>query len=437
VAQALIGRTNNGAVSSFSVDNKNELTNAPGPASAQTYDANGNLVSSQNGHVGYVYNGENQLISWYNCQTNLDHLSGYDTRTDFYYDGRMRLRIRVEYSTTCVTGGGGGGDSAQRVQPEPDTQQEPPPDPYTCSYIWTNRSITLYIYDGNRVIQERVASGTLAQIAEGAITTPTVSYTRGNDLSGSLEGTGGIGGLLARSSGYYYGTWTYHAYYHADNVGNITCMLDGDQTIVASYRYDPFGNTISQSGALADDNTHRFSSKEFMGTSGLYYFLYRFYDSGMQRWINRDPTAERGGLNLFEFASNRPVSALDPFGDDGTNLPFQLTLPTPGPQPGSSPGSNIWFGGWMDRGVNSWGVAPPFGVCWTSNFDYNRPVNNGYPWLVLPAGTNRPSGPGPTNGPPVLPPPTNRPAGPTNNPAGPTNPPIIPTNGVYVPITLR
>ena len=32
--------------------------------------------------------------------------------------------------------------------------------------------------------------------------TPTVSYTRGNDLSGTMEGAGGIGGLLARSSGY-------------------------------------------------------------------------------------------------------------------------------------------------------------------------------------------------------------------------------------------
>jgi hypothetical protein len=39
-----------------------------------------------------------------------------------------------------------------------------------------------------RVIQERT-------------TVPTVSYTRGSDLSGSLEGAGGIGGLLARSHG--------------------------------------------------------------------------------------------------------------------------------------------------------------------------------------------------------------------------------------------
>ena len=88
--------------------------------------------------------------------------------------------------------------------------------------------------------------------------TPTVSYTRlprqseatagGNDLSGSMEGAGGIGGLLARSSGYSGGNWTTYNYYFADGNGNITYMLDNSQAMVASYRYDPFGNTISSSG---------------------------------------------------------------------------------------------------------------------------------------------------------------------------------------------
>jgi len=53
------------------------------------------------------------------------------------------------------------------------------------------------------VIQERdVGSGV-----------PTVSYTRGNDLSGTLEGAGGIGGLLARSSVYSSGNWSTHNFY--------------------------------------------------------------------------------------------------------------------------------------------------------------------------------------------------------------------------------
>ena len=42
---------------------------------------------------------------------------------------------------------------------------------------WTLNSGIYYIYDGKRVIQERDTNNS-----------PTVSYTRGNDLSGTLAG---------------------------------------------------------------------------------------------------------------------------------------------------------------------------------------------------------------------------------------------------------
>ena len=100
---------------------------------------------------------------------------------------------------------------------------------------------TRYIYDGMRVIQERDKNNV-----------PTVSYTRGSDLSGSLEGAGGIGGLLGRSHGYSSGNWTTNNVYHADGNGNVTYMLNSSQSKVAEYRYDPFGNTISSSGSLAN-----------------------------------------------------------------------------------------------------------------------------------------------------------------------------------------
>ena len=154
-----------------------------------------------------------------------------------------------------------------------------------------------------RVIQERDGSNT-----------PTVSYTRGNDLSVSLEGAGGIGGLLARSSGYSSGNWTSHADYYADGNGNITSLIDTNQSIVASYRYDPFGNIISKSGTLADANIYRFSSKEVHVTSGMYYYGFRFYDPNLQRWINRDPIEELGGWNLFAYTGNDSVNGIDLMG---------------------------------------------------------------------------------------------------------------------------
>jgi RHS repeat-associated protein len=144
--------------------------------------------------------------------------------------------------------------------------------------------------------------------------TPTLSYTRGNDLSVSLEGAGGIGGLLARSSGYSSGTWTSHADYFADGNGNITSLIDANQNVVASYRYDPFGNIISKSGSLADANVYRFSSKEVHINSGMYYYGFRFYDPNMQRWINRDPIEEEGGINLSTLTWNDPLNLVDVLG---------------------------------------------------------------------------------------------------------------------------
>lgn len=40
-----------------------------------------------------------------------------------------------------------------------------------------------------------------------------------------------------------------------------------------------------------------------------------YYDPGVQRWINRDPVGERGGLNLYGFVSNAPVTKIDPLGE--------------------------------------------------------------------------------------------------------------------------
>src|SRR5665213_983133 len=40
----------------------------------------------------------------------------------------------------------------------------------------------------------------------------------------------------------------------------------------------------------------------------------RPYDSNLQRWIQRDPIGERGGINLYTFVGNNPVNFVDPWG---------------------------------------------------------------------------------------------------------------------------
>ncbi len=41
-----------------------------------------------------------------------------------------------------------------------------------------------------------------------------------------------------------------------------------------------------------------------------------FYDPGMQRWLNRDPIAESGGVNLYEFVDDDPLEKCDFYGLD-------------------------------------------------------------------------------------------------------------------------
>jgi len=136
------------------------------------------------------------------------------------------------------------------------------------------------------------------------------TYTRGPDLSGSLEGAGGIGGLLSMRRG------TQDTAFFADAGGNVTALVNANQQVVGRYLYDPYGGLIGMSGPMSEVNRYRFSSKEVDPTSGLYSFGYRFYAAEFQRWLNRDPIEEDGGLNLYAAMGNDPVTNFDPYGLD-------------------------------------------------------------------------------------------------------------------------
>lgn len=215
--------------------------------------------------TGFACDDENQLTSIKG--------GGNSYRSDFTYDGKMRLRRRIDYTYSAGT--------------------------------WVVAGETRYIYDGMVVVQERNSSNV-----------PTVSYTRGNDLSGSLQGAGGIGGLLARSSGYNTstGAWSTQYFYHADGNGNVTYLVSPAGVLGATYKYDPFGNTISSSGSISSANVYRFSSKEMHSGSGMYYYGYRWYNPDLQRWMNQDPIQERGGINLYRYNGNNSISVVDAWG---------------------------------------------------------------------------------------------------------------------------
>ena len=141
-------------------------------------------------------------------------------------------------------------------------------------------------------------------------------YTWGNDLSGSLQGAGGIGGLLAvttvSSETSSLSPLTYYPLFDAN--GNVTEYVTTNGTVAARYAYDAFGDTVASTGPLAGAFTHRFSTKPFDAETGLVMYQLRPYEPGLGRWLTRDPIEEAGGNNLYGFAGNDGVNKWDYLG---------------------------------------------------------------------------------------------------------------------------
>ncbi len=231
----------------YAANNLNQYTEIA-PANGITspiHDANGNLVSD--GAFTYTWDDENRLVS-------ISH--GDEVILENEYDTQSR-RVRKTTSTATHT----------------------------------------FIYDGWNLVKETIA------FTNGQ--TDVVDYVWGRDLSGTLQGAGGVGGLLAVRRN---GSWFFPFY---DNNGNVIAYVDSQGTLVVSYSYDAFGNAIAQSGTMADAFAHRFSTKYFDAETGFYYYGYRFYAPTTSRWLNRDPMGEEEGLNLYSFCMNGPPLNVD------------------------------------------------------------------------------------------------------------------------------
>ena len=157
-----------------------------------------------------------------------------------------------------------------------------PLQPGTWDAIETRR----YVWDGYNIAAEIV-------IDEVTPSTNITYYVWGTDLSGTLQGAGGVGGLLAvvRNCTPYFPCY--------DANGNVTAYVDAAGNIRAHYEYSPFGEITAQSGDLADTFKFRFSTKYWDEETRSYYYGYRFYSPELMRWLNRDPIWEQGGLPCF------------------------------------------------------------------------------------------------------------------------------------------
>ncbi|MEM7790417.1 MAG: RHS repeat-associated core domain-containing protein [Verrucomicrobiota bacterium] len=207
-------------------------------SASPVYDLDGNLTSN-GGLWTYTWNNENRLTSATDGTTTLT----------FTYDYMGRLVKKDDGST-----------------------------------------VEVYVYEGwNKIATFDVQTSTF---------TLQTSYTWGLDLSGSMQGAGGVGGLLKEGN-------LYPLY---DANGNITQKLDSSGSVVMNVDYDPFGNMVN--GTLVGE--YGFSTKPFVDGPDWYYYGFRYYDPVTGRWPNRDPIGEQGheALKRDQYLFSRAIFLL-------------------------------------------------------------------------------------------------------------------------------
>jgi RHS repeat-associated protein len=114
-----------------------------------------------------------------------------------------------------------------------------------------------------------------------------------------------------------------------DGNDNITSLVGVSNGMVAAiYDYDSFGQNLQATGNYAATNQFKFSSKYQDSESGLSYYGRRYYNPQIGRWINRDPSEEYGGVNLYDFVNNDGINQTDLLGlcaaKPGKNIEFSV-----------------------------------------------------------------------------------------------------------------
>lgn len=246
-----------------------------------THDDDGNLV--KDGRFDYTWDGENRLVS----VTTRDDLSG----------NVPRQKVEMAYD-----------QQGRRVMKKVSDWNDS-----TWDVVSSNR----FVYDGWNLVCELNNSAT----GDSA----TNYYAWGLDLSGSLQGAGGIGGLLSMTRLSTLGTNGY--LYCFDANGNVAELMQvsgsTSQVMAAHFEYDPYGKAVVAYGdpEVLADNPYRFSTKYWDAETELLYYGSRFYNPGDGRWLNRDPIDENGGVNLCGFTGNDLINAWDAQGEGIGKVP--------------------------------------------------------------------------------------------------------------------
>lgn len=95
--------------------------------------------------------------------------------------------------------------------------------------------------------------------------------------------------------------------------------LNSSQAIQSQFAYSAFGEQTKLAGT-GPDADFGYAGMYLHPRSGLNLTLFRQYAPQLGRWLSRDPL---GSINAYQYASNAPVSFVDPLGLCDSSDPFQ------------------------------------------------------------------------------------------------------------------
>lgn len=264
----------NVTVASGGVTNTDGLI-VPDDNQTLTYDLDGNLTFD--GLWRYEWDAENRLAAM--TMTNVAQIANANRlRLEFAYDFQNR---RVQKVVKTWTGS-----------------------------VFGNAVTTRFVYDGWNVLTILDSQSSILQ-----------SFTWGQDLSGTMDQAGGIGGLLLVTA---HGGATTNCFVAYDGNGNVTALVrGGSNPVLARYEYSAYGELLRATGPLARVNPFRFSTKFADHESGLVYYGYRYYSPVVGKWLSRDLVQEQVNPNAYLFLNNNTQSGIDP---DGRLVWFLVTM---------------------------------------------------------------------------------------------------------------
>ena len=113
-----------------------------------------------------------------------------------------------------------------------------------------------------------------------------------------------------------------HYYFEKNLFGDVLRVYSVYGSVVATFKYDSYGNIISSSGSMADKVKFRYRGYYYDDETGFYYLQSRYYDPSLCRFISADQyelvgmlSQTLGQINLYAYCNNNPIMYTDESGE--------------------------------------------------------------------------------------------------------------------------